>query len=533
MLFRQCRHHLRVGSAIFALSILCLLLALTFATAQSERTPLSNKDVVSMIKAKLGDETILNAIEAQPSRFDISASGLLTLKKEGASPKIIDAVVSATTINTRTAASGTAGNSRSSGAIEQSPAELAAEQAADPRLKAVSADDRKFILDEAASAIGYCKTNDMLMNLYSCSCFSGKVLNERIKTNGQTIVERTRKRIPFVNLIASLDISECVVPAKITKYGTNRAYETLKMDPNYSTTQLDQISQCVGADLTERFQAQPISNIRVIDGMFSSALIPCRERIMNGQSAISRGTLRNAPSTATRAPQAEAGAAPQTSATQSNRAPQRTSIFDRFKQAQDRANAAIQRTVGASAPPPNQSAQSTGRSMSAANQQINANNALFHAIITNNPVACSDAIKQGAQVNSLYNQDTMLNEAAMAGGLDVTRCLVEHGADVNAVGRLFGQNMSPVWVAATKRHFDTLTYLIEKGANVNVLQGNQSLLMFMVADGDLDSVKLLVEHGADINYTRQGNHGPQTALTVAKAMRHADEIEYLEAHGAH
>jgi hypothetical protein len=48
-----------------------------------------------MFKGGLGESTIVSAIQSQDTNFDISAKGLLTLKKAGIPPKIMDAVINA------------------------------------------------------------------------------------------------------------------------------------------------------------------------------------------------------------------------------------------------------------------------------------------------------------------------------------------------------------------------------------------------------------------------------------------------------
>ncbi|HXY47895.1 MAG TPA: hypothetical protein VEI01_00495 [Terriglobales bacterium] len=78
------------------------LLATMFATvltalgvAQNGPKPLTNDDVVAMFKGGLGESTVISAIQSQDTNFDISATGLLQLKKSGVSPKIMDAVINA------------------------------------------------------------------------------------------------------------------------------------------------------------------------------------------------------------------------------------------------------------------------------------------------------------------------------------------------------------------------------------------------------------------------------------------------------
>jgi hypothetical protein len=76
-------------------ALLSLVLIAGRSFAQDKPKPLTNADVISMVKAGLPEDTVINAIASQPSNFDISAMGLLDLKKQGASAKIMDAMVAA------------------------------------------------------------------------------------------------------------------------------------------------------------------------------------------------------------------------------------------------------------------------------------------------------------------------------------------------------------------------------------------------------------------------------------------------------
>src|ERR1035441_155748 len=215
-------------NASFRIAILLVMLAYahTAALSQNDGTkPLTNSDVISMVKAGLTDDTITSAIDAQPSKFDISAAALLNLKKQGASAKLIDAMVSASRREQSPPGAPASTSAGSSTTGEKSPEALRAEESQDPRLKQMSAADRQYMLDQGAYAVAYCKDNAMLNGLYSCSRFSQKVFDARIKTNGQTVQGTGGRftRTPFSNLIFKLDIRDCVVPAKIEKYGDRKS----------------------------------------------------------------------------------------------------------------------------------------------------------------------------------------------------------------------------------------------------------------------------------------------------------------------
>lgn len=72
-----------------------LLMIGSYALAQDKAKPLTNDDVIGMVKAELPEDTIIAAIGSQSTDFDISAQALLKLKKEGVSSRIMDAMMAA------------------------------------------------------------------------------------------------------------------------------------------------------------------------------------------------------------------------------------------------------------------------------------------------------------------------------------------------------------------------------------------------------------------------------------------------------
>ena len=82
--------------------------------------PLTNQDVVRMVKAGFGDSTIVKMIETHGSAFDLSVDGLLKLKEAGVSQGVIDKMLSAGAETKPAVASAPA----NSAAISVKPAEL-------------------------------------------------------------------------------------------------------------------------------------------------------------------------------------------------------------------------------------------------------------------------------------------------------------------------------------------------------------------------------------------------------------------------
>jgi hypothetical protein len=81
-----------------ALRSLAVILAFVtvFGSAHSQKKPsLTNQDILRMVKDKFADSTIVKAIEANHTAFDVSATALIVLKDSGVSQTVIEAMLSA------------------------------------------------------------------------------------------------------------------------------------------------------------------------------------------------------------------------------------------------------------------------------------------------------------------------------------------------------------------------------------------------------------------------------------------------------
>jgi hypothetical protein len=76
--------------AVFA----AILLTVTVLTAQ-QKSPLTNADVIKMVKSGLAETTIVAAIAANDTQFDLSSTGLQSLNQAGVSSKVIRAMLAA------------------------------------------------------------------------------------------------------------------------------------------------------------------------------------------------------------------------------------------------------------------------------------------------------------------------------------------------------------------------------------------------------------------------------------------------------
>ena len=75
------------------LLIAVVLLVSVLALSQETKKPLTNADVVTMVKGGLPEDTIVLAIGSSPGNYDTSPQALIALKQQGVSQKLLDAIL--------------------------------------------------------------------------------------------------------------------------------------------------------------------------------------------------------------------------------------------------------------------------------------------------------------------------------------------------------------------------------------------------------------------------------------------------------
>jgi ankyrin repeat protein len=138
-------------------------------------------------------------------------------------------------------------------------------------------------------------------------------------------------------------------------------------------------------------------------------------------------------------------------------------------------------------------------------------------------LACSNAnaamveklLKAGANPNAtLSTGETALMIAAHTGNVDAVKSLLAHGADVNAKETRRGQT-ALMWA---EKHADVVRLLIEHGADIHVRStGGFTPLLFAAQQGNLDSARILLAAGANVN---EATPEDGSALVVASASGH-------------
>lgn len=118
--------------------------------------------------------------------------------------------------------------------------------------------------------------------------------------------------------------------------------------------------------------------------------------------------------------------------------------------------------------------------------------------------------------------------AAMRGDLAEVRRLVDAGADLEEEF----QGVSPLYLAAARRHRDVADFLIARGARVEHRHqpNNHSALMHIAGNGWLETARRAIELGADVNaadivretplaLAARGGHVPVVKLLLSKGAR--------------
>jgi uncharacterized protein len=156
----------------------------------------------------------------------------------------------------------------------------------------------------------------------------------------------------------------------------------------------------------------------------------------------------------------------------------------------------------------------------------------------------------GANPNlALLAGETPLMVAARSGKADIVALLLAKGADANA--RASRQQTALMWAAA-ERHPEVVKLLVEHGADVHarssewqemmavpphglpqynkiIPHGRDTALLFAARSGDLESARLLVGAGANVN---DADAWGVSVTTMAAHAGFTDMVEWLLDHGA-
>jgi ankyrin repeat protein len=177
--------------------------------------------------------------------------------------------------------------------------------------------------------------------------------------------------------------------------------------------------------------------------------------------------------------------------------------------------------------------------------------ALMYAALHADTACLKHLLDKGADANAT-NEAGATALIWAAGDLKKVKLLTSRGADVQARTK---EGRTAIHVAARQAGTaEIVRLLLDKGADANDKdQAGATPLLLAAESGDLNTVKLLVERGADVQHRASpgfgaprfgtlapsfvsakpsGEFGGETALTMAVAAGHKDVVQYLLSKGA-
>ena len=146
------------------------------------------------------------------------------------------------------------------------------------------------------------------------------------------------------------------------------------------------------------------------------------------------------------------------------------------------------------------------------------------AALEGNLEQVKDLVKRGINVNAPDQEGhTALMFAAFNGHTAIVLELIEAGAIVDRRDLL---GRTALLYGSTGPFPETVSALLDKGADPNIVDSNEHFtpLMHAAAEGNLDVVKILVDHGADLSMTDVDN---DNAESFARQAGHLQVAAYL------
>jgi len=153
---------------------------------------------------------------------------------------------------------------------------------------------------------------------------------------------------------------------------------------------------------------------------------------------------------------------------------------------------------------------------------------LVDAAKNRNHEAVRSLLQQHVDVNTPQADGaTALAWAAHWDDMEAADLLIRAGANVNAVN---SYGVTPLSLACVNQSAAMVEKLLKAGADPNGVPTGTPVLMTAARTGNVDTVKSLLAHGADVN-AKESSRG-QTALMWAVAEKHPEVARVLIDHGA-
>lgn len=126
------------------------------------------------------------------------------------------------------------------------------------------------LMDEALFARGFCDHNSFLNANYDCSCFSFRIIGDRIAKGPS---------VPLFQLIQDGRYGDCVDTSKIAGNGYDRCIGILTY-MNLTTEQLNSICECTARTMASSYKKSPTPVQSQMGLMFTDVLTTCRHQVV-------------------------------------------------------------------------------------------------------------------------------------------------------------------------------------------------------------------------------------------------------------
>jgi ankyrin repeat protein len=153
-------------------------------------------------------------------------------------------------------------------------------------------------------------------------------------------------------------------------------------------------------------------------------------------------------------------------------------------------------------------------------QDVNPRTSLTKAVSTRDIETVRNLLETGINPSQIDDCDeTPLGLAVLMDNLEIVELLLLSSAKVD-----YGGDIPPLCEAVSRNNICIASKLIEFGANVNIgTAGGYTPLMIAARFGYIESAKLLVEAGADVNIIDDS----KTALAIAAEYGEKEVFDYL------
>ena len=156
--------------------------------------------------------------------------------------------------------------------------------------------------------------------------------------------------------------------------------------------------------------------------------------------------------------------------------------------------------------------------------------ARIHNIVQSSPDVTRILLEHGAEINvrTTGNSSTPLHVAVDNGGVETVRVLLEHGANVDVKDE---EGRTPLHGVAGHRSVELVQMLLKHGADVNAQFRSTTPLHTAVVYGDIEAVRVLLEHGANADAKDEEGRTPLHGAAAAE-YRSVERVRLLLEHGA-